>query len=123
LNFGHLLPKGEGGRRPDEGTTTAIHSCVFPLTGNVIVDSVSTADIYLYASTSAASKLTGVINTANTGNTVALTLDATSKWVVTGTSYLTSLTDADTTYSNITCQTAGCSVYVGTAISIKYKSE
>jgi len=86
----------------------------------VIVDSVSTADIYLYASTSAASKLTGAINTANTGKTVALTLDAASKWVVTGTSYLTSLTDADTTYSNITCQTAGCSVYVnGTAISIK----
>jgi len=27
-----LLPEGEGGRRPDEGATAVIQSCVFPLT-------------------------------------------------------------------------------------------
>jgi hypothetical protein len=89
------------------------------LTGDVIVDSASSADITLYSSSQGASKLTGKINTANTGLSVSLTLDASSKWVVTGTSYLTSLNDADSTYSNITCQTAGCKVYVGgTAITI-----
>lgn len=102
------------------------------LTGNVIVgdtclssacttrDTSSTAAIYLYEdSSSTGSSLTGAINTAGTGKTVSLTMDSASKWVVTGTSYLTTLTDADTTYSNITCQTSGCKVYVnGNAISV-----
>jgi uncharacterized protein (TIGR03437 family) len=102
------------------------------LSGNIIVgdtclssacssrDTTSTAGIYLYEdSAGVGSKLTGAINTADTGKTVALTLDSASKWVVTGTSYLTSLTDADATYSNIACQTSGCKVYVnGSEISI-----
>jgi hypothetical protein len=89
------------------------------LAGDVIVDGVSTADIYLSASNLGASLLKGKINAENTGKTVSLTLDSSSKWIVTGSSYLTSLTDADQTYSNITCQTAGCKVYVGgTAINI-----
>jgi hypothetical protein len=103
------------------------------LTGNIIVgdtclttacttrDTTSTAAIYLYQDTSGAgSSLSGAINTADTGKTVTLTLDAASKWVVTGTSYLTALTDADSSYGNISCQTSGCKVYVnGTAISIQ----
>ena len=97
------------------------------MTGNIIVgdtclttacttvDTTSTAAIYLYEdSSNTGSTLTGAINTADTGKTVSLTLDSASKWVVTGTSYLTALTDADSTYSNITCQTTGCKVYVGT---------
>ena len=40
--------------------------------------------------------LTGAINTANSGGTVSLTLDATSTWVVTGNSYLTTLNNAVT---------------------------
>jgi hypothetical protein len=98
------------------------------LTGNVIVgdtclssgcttrDTSSTAAIYLYEDSSGtASTLTGAVNNADTGKTVSLTIDSSSKWVVTGTSYLTSLTDDDATYSNITCQTSGCKVYVGGA--------
>jgi hypothetical protein len=96
-----------------KGGTATLKAFGETLVGNVIVDSVSTADIYLNASSLSVSKLTGQINAANTGNTVDLTLDSTSKWVVTGTSYLTSLSDADSTYSNITCQTSGCKVYVG----------
>lgn len=102
------------------GGTSTFKAYGTTLTGNVVVDSVSTAALYLYASSSASSKLTGQINAANTGKTVSLVLDSTSKWIVTGTSYLTSLTDADSSYSNITCQTSGCKVYVGsTAISIQ----
>jgi len=60
------------------------------LAGDVIVDSISTASMTL----SSASSLTGTINNAKTGSVVGLTLDATSKWTVTGTSYLTTLSDA-----------------------------
>jgi len=102
------------------------------LTGDIVVgdtcltttctsrDETSTAAIYLYEDSSGtASKLTGAINTAEKGKTVSLTLDSASKWVVTGTSYLTSLTDDDSTYGNITCKTSGCKVYLnGRAISI-----
>ena len=97
------------------------------LNGNVIVgdtclttactsrDTSSTAALYLYQDTSGtATTLTGAINNSDTGAAVSLTMDAVSKWEVTGTSYLTALTDADGTYANITCQTAGCKVYVGT---------
>jgi hypothetical protein len=102
-----------------KGGTTTFKAFGDSLTGDVIVDSVSTADIYLYSSSTGASGLTGKINTANTGKTVSLTLDASSTWVVTGTSHLTSLIDADSSYGNITCQTSGCKVYVGsTAINI-----
>jgi hypothetical protein len=98
------------------------------MTGDIIVgdtcltsacttfDTSSTAAIYLYEdSAGTGSKLTGAINNADTGKTVALTLDSTSKWVVTGTSYLTTLTDGDSTYSNIVCKTAGCTVHVGSS--------
>jgi hypothetical protein len=102
------------------------------MTGNVITgygclasgctsrDTTSTVDIYLYEdSSNNGSSLTGAINANNTGGGTTLTMDTASKWVVTGTSYLTSLTDADGTYSNITCQTSGCKVYVnGNAIAI-----
>jgi hypothetical protein len=87
------------------------------LVGDVIVDSISTAALTLNEDSSGtASSLTGAINSANTGKTVSLTLDATSTWVVTGTSYLTTLTDSDTTYANIKCETAGCKVYNGTTL-------
>ncbi|MES9944448.1 MAG: Ig-like domain-containing protein [Candidatus Thiodiazotropha sp.] len=100
------------------GTTTFIANGE-NLEGNVIVDSVSTTDITLSSSDNGASTLTGAINTDNTGSSVSLTLDAASQWVVTGTSYLTSLTNSDSSNSNIICETMGCQVYVnGSAIDI-----
>jgi hypothetical protein len=84
------------------------------LTGDIIVDAISTANVSLAAdSSSVPSTLIGAINTANSGAaTVSLTLDATSTWIVgDGPSYLTSLTNAGS--NNITCQNTGnCSVYV-----------
>jgi hypothetical protein len=85
------------------------------LTGDIVVDSISTANVSLAADTATpavASTLTGAINAANNGGTVNLTLDATSSWVAAnGPSYLTSLTNAGT--GNITCQTTSqCQVYV-----------
>jgi len=88
------------------------------LTGDVIVDSISTVNLNLAADSaepSVPSILTGTINGANTsGATVNMTIDATSTWVVTGNSYLTTLSNAVGDNSNITCYTPGqCSVTVG----------
>jgi hypothetical protein len=84
------------------------------LTGDIIVDGISTATLSLAAdSSSVPSTLIGAINTANSGAaTVSLTLDATSTWVVgNGPSYLTTLNNAGS--NNISCQNSGqCTVYV-----------
>ena len=66
------------------------------MTGNLICDNISSIAITLQNN----STLTGTIDSAS------LSLDATSKWIVTGTSYITSLTDpggiSGTTITNIT---------------------
>jgi hypothetical protein len=68
------------------------------LSGNIIVDDISTLALTLTDSSS----LTGAINTADTGKTVALTLDSTSSWTVTGKSYLTTLSGETISGSTIT---------------------
>jgi hypothetical protein len=86
------------------------------LTGDIIVDSISTVNLILQAdSASIPSTLTGAINTANSGAaTVSLTLDAASSWIVTGDSDLTSLTNPVSGNTNITCAASvSCTVYVG----------
>jgi len=85
------------------------------LTGDVVVDAISSATLNLAAdtaSTPVSSTLTGAINAANSGGTVNLTLDATSSWVAAnGPSYLTTLTGPGAT--NVNCFSLGqCSVYV-----------
>ncbi|MNI54599.1 hypothetical protein D3C73_1094990 [compost metagenome] len=67
------------------------------LTGDVTADSISTVALDL----SNASSLTGAIDTANTGKFVSLTLNTKSIWNVTADSYLSALSDSDTSLSNI----------------------
>jgi hypothetical protein len=67
------------------------------LSGNITCDNVSSIAAILQNNTT----LTGAINTENTADSIALTLDSTSVWNVTGTSYLTSLTDRDSTLDNL----------------------
>ena len=66
-----------------------------------MVDAISSATLNL----SDSSTLSGAINSAHTAKSVALTLDSSSKWIVTGASYLTTLTDtagiSGTTITNI----------------------
>ena len=79
--------------------------------GDIIVDSISS----LTMSLSDGSSYKGAINNANNG-TVSLTLSENSKLTLTGDTYVKSLTDADTTYSNINFN--GYKLYVnGTDIS------
>ncbi|MDQ1275760.1 MAG: hypothetical protein QG610_1335 [Euryarchaeota archaeon] len=67
------------------------------LKGNITCDNISSVTVILQNSTD----LTWSINTENTAGSMSLTLDSTSAWNITGNSYLTSLTDEDSTLSNI----------------------
>jgi hypothetical protein len=67
------------------------------LAGNVTCDGISTIALNLKKNTS----LKGTINSAKTAKSIRLALDKTSKWEVTGDSYLTSFEDEDSTLANI----------------------
>ena len=64
--------------------------------GNIYVDSISTLTMNMTKS-----NFVGAINTDNTAKEITLKLDSTSKIKLTANSYVTSLEDEDTTYSNI----------------------
>lgn len=66
-------------------------------TGNIVVDSISTLDMIIEES----SYYEGTINGDNSAKEIKLTLDRSSKIRLTGDSYVTSLDDADSNYSNI----------------------
>ena len=62
------------------------------------------------------SSYTGTINSENTAKTINIKLDSSSKLTLTGDSYITSLEDEDSNYSNINFN--GYKLYVnGTAIN------
>lgn len=65
--------------------------------GNIVIDSISTLDMTM----SESSYYEGTINGSNEAKSITLKLDSTSKIKLIGDSYVTSLEDADTTYSNI----------------------
>lgn len=67
------------------------------LNGDITCDNLSSVTVILENGTS----LTGAINADNTAGSIALTLDSTSSWDVTGTSYLTSFIDKGSTLVNI----------------------
>ena len=88
---------GDWGNQGSNGATVTLNADSQTLNGNITCDNISTITLTLQNS----SILKGTINNSNTGKSVALTLDENSIWNVTGTSYLTSLTDAASTLSNI----------------------
>lgn len=67
------------------------------LNGNIICDSISTVSVILKNST----MFNGGINIEHTAKSTTLTLDKTSIWEVTNTSYINSLSDTDITMANI----------------------
>ena len=66
-------------------------------TGNIVIDEISTLKMNLKDS----SYYEGTINGDNTAKNIKLVLDKTSKIKLTGDSYVTSLNDSDSSYSNI----------------------
>lgn len=89
LTVAALPAWGEPGRNGGHATLRALGTA---LTGDVVVDRDSSAQIAILEDASGAgSTLTGAIDAAGTGKSVSLELDRASVWTVTGTSHLTSL--------------------------------
>jgi hypothetical protein len=88
---------GDWGTSGSNGAAVTFTADSEALHGNIVCDSISMVNITLKNSTT----LEGSINAEHTAKSVTLTLDITSVWEVAGNSYLTSLTDADTTLANI----------------------
>lgn len=80
--------------------------------GNIVVDEISKLNMTMNDN----SYFEGVINGDNTANSLTLKLDVSSKIKLTGDSYVTSLEDSDTSYSNIDFN--GYKLYVN-GVSIK----
>ncbi|MDC7124117.1 MAG: hypothetical protein PQJ46_01020 [Spirochaetales bacterium] len=99
------------------GGTVTFTADTQTLSGKIIIcDSSSSIDLTLQNS----STLTSVINTDNIDNaTVKLTIDSSSSWSATGVSYLSELSDSDTSYSNID---SSYNIYVNGATTASYTS-
>ncbi|MBP2656353.1 MAG: hypothetical protein H6Q73_3922 [Firmicutes bacterium] len=96
---GTLLTASSGawGKTGANGANVTFNADNETLAGNIICDNISSVTMALKNGTT----LKGSINANKTMGSVALTLDKTSTWCITGNSYLTSLTDADSTLANI----------------------
>ena len=109
-----LSAKGtsEWGKSGNNAGNVTLNATSQTLEGNIEVDNISTATINLKESSS----YIGTINSSNTAKTIKLVLDSSSSITLTGNSYITSLEDSDSTYSNINFN--GYTLYVnGTAIN------
>ena len=67
------------------------------LSGNVVANNISTVSVSL----TDGSNWSGTMNPKHTAKSASLSLDASSVWNVTGDSYVSALTDEDTTLGNI----------------------
>ncbi|EHS58211.1 hypothetical protein [Paenibacillus sp. Aloe-11] len=85
------------GTTGSNGANVTLNADNQTLPGSITADKISSITANLKNKTT----LKGAINPENTAKSVDLTLDKTSKWVVTADSYLTTLTDSDAKLSNI----------------------
>jgi len=90
------IQKDSWGKSGSNGGTVTLNLTNQTATGNIVVDSISSLTINL----ANGSSLQSAINTENTGE-VNLVLDSSSTLTLTGNTYLTSLTNANSTNSNI----------------------
>ena len=102
LNFGSgILLNAEGtsewGKSGSNAGNVVFNAKKQKLLGNIVADSISSVELNL----SESSYFEGKINTDNTAKEVSLKISSSSKIKLTGDSYVTSLTDEDSTYSNI----------------------
>jgi len=81
---------GQWGASGSNGGQATLNAVDQTLSGSVDVDGISTVALDL----SESSTLNGDINAAESAKSVSLSLDGSSRWTVTGTSYLTALSDS-----------------------------
>ena len=96
------------GTAGSNGGTLTVKASAQTLKGDIACDAISSVALAL----SDSSSLTGAVDSANTGD-CSVTLDSTSSWTLTGDSYVTSLTDSDTSCKNITSN--GHTIYYDSA--------
>ncbi len=117
LNYGSnilISAKGtsEWGNSGSNGGNLRLNATNQTLEGNIEVDNISTVTMNLKSG----SNYTGTINAANSAKSITLKLDSSSKITLTGDSYVTSIEDSDSSYSNINFN--GYKLFVnGTAIN------
>lgn len=99
------IQKDSWGNSGSNGGTVTLNMTNQKVTGNIVVDSISKLTMNL----ANGSSFSGAINSDNAGE-VELTLDSSSSITLTGDTYVKSLTNADTTNSNI--HTNGYKLYV-----------
>ena len=85
------------GKDGENGGHLTLRASNQELSGNIVADSISTVALDM----TNGSSLVGAINTDNTAKEVTLKLSKDSTWTLTGDSYVKSLTNEDTTGSNI----------------------
>ena len=86
-----------GGSNGSNGADVTLNISNQIATGNIVVDKIST----LIMNLSKKSSYTGTINSDNSAKNIELVLDKTSKIKLTGDSYVTKLTNGDSSNSNI----------------------
>ena len=98
-NSGNFLKIGAAkwGKSGSNGGTVTLNATNQKIDGNIVIDNISTLDFSLKNG----SKYEGTINGENTAKEINLTLDSNSTLTLTGDSYITSLEDEDSSYSNI----------------------
>jgi hypothetical protein len=99
------VQKDSWGNSGSNGGTVTLNMTNQKVTGNIVVDSISKLTMNL----ASGSSFSGAINSENAGE-VTLVLDSSSSITLTGDTYVKSLTNADTTNSNI--HTNGYKLYV-----------
>ena len=97
-NFAILrIQKGKWGTTGKNGGNVTLTAKKTPLVGNIVVDNLSTTDITL----SERSQIYGAINSDNTAKSLKITLDSSSRIVLTADSYITELNNETKDNSNI----------------------
>ncbi len=86
----------EWGNNGSNGGVVTLNAKNQRLAGNILVDSISTLTLNLEDST-----YEGTINSENTAKSISVSLDRDSTITLTADSYITSLNDSDSSYSNI----------------------
>ena len=97
-SIGYFLrsQKDSWGNSGSNGGTVTLNMTNQKVSGNIYIDSISTLTMNMKESS-----YEGSINKDNTAKSITLKLDGSSTIKLTGDSYITSLDDSDTTYSNI----------------------
>lgn len=85
------------GKDGENGGHLTLHASNQELNGNIVADSISTVVLDM----TNGSSLVGAVNTDNTAKEITMKLSKDSTWTLTGDSYVKSLTNEDTTNSNI----------------------